>query len=83
MSQEPIVITGEENIGAAQALATLHYWRMTATNVTRFKGRPRAGWTITAFRKMYGLPIASVRTWDDVATIVTETLEEIRKEAAK
>jgi hypothetical protein len=67
------IITGEENVKAAQSLAQLHYWRMQANMKLKFGMRPK--WTIRMFNDMYGV---QAKSWQDILNATDETIKELR-----
>jgi len=79
MSNETIVISGEENVRAVQAIARLHYWRTTGY-MRKYAFEPRKGWTIKAFNAEYG---QSARTWDDVVVLTSGMIKAMRDKAAQ
>lgn len=65
MSDKTIVITGEQNIKAVQAMARARFWRLTAQSVA-LGFKPRKGFTIRAFNAEYG---QKAKTWADVVEL--------------
>lgn len=67
------IISGEENVRAAQSVAQLHYWRMQANMKLKFQMRPR--WTLAMFTEMYGV---KPRNWQDVFNMADAAIKDHR-----
>lgn len=67
------IISGEENVKAAQALAQLHKWRLDANMKLKFGMRPK--WTIKMFNDMYGV---KARSWQDIYDATNDAIREMR-----
>lgn len=67
MSNRTIVISGEQNVAAVQAIARLHYWRTTGY-MRQYGFQPRRGWTIRAFNAQYA---QKCKTWTDVVNVTS------------
>lgn len=74
--EKAIVIVGEENVKAVQAMTRLFYWRTTAYS-RKYGFNPRKGYTIRAFNAEYD---KKAKTWEDVRKFANEMIVANRAE---
>lgn len=78
MTNEAIVISGEENVKAYRTLAQVHFWRLQAQMKTKYNIPPRKGWTIRTFNEMYDL---KAKSWADIAILADSMIQTLRGES--